>query len=498
MCNRIASRSSLLACCLIAGVVSADPDHTYLEEGGIVVFEVEDAEPADGWTLKTDLEDFSGTGYFEWTGPASFSTSVAGRGAMTYHFRIQTAGNYQIRWRSHIAIGDDNKEHNDSWIRLATGVNVPEEYPLNGWTKNFMNALGSWSWVSQTVDHVGEPLRQYFAEGDHTLEISGRSTGHAIDRIVLYRYDDVNFSHSKADDWDLSSVVTGDGTLVDPNNVNPVEPEPEPEPEPEVTFTKDNLTIAETTWQDHPAGQCIDNTLALAATEIAAFNPSDSASDYVADEYLPVSFEESVVLLKFDMSLLPPATSAILEYSTGDEPVNGRVVYSLGSHSNWQLTGNTDIQHPDSMLELARAEGGWDEDARHQSILPALLLGSDVSTLKISNDAESEPLQLYAQVGSELSPRLMMSGDENFCSTWQANVDAFNTPIEEVVDPVEPEPAVEPPIPPTEKETDSGEKSDASATIGSLSWWLLSVMLLSLGGSIIRQTHGTKVPARQS
>ena len=188
--------STMLVCLCVAEGAIADADRMYLEEDGIVLFEVEDIVPAEGWQLRTDIEEYDGNGYFEWTGPNAFPVSSAGLGTTTYHFRIETAGNYQFRWRSYIAIGESNTEHNDSWVRLTTGEDIPEQHPLDGWTKVYMNNSNSWSWSSNTVDHVGEPIRQYFIQGDHTVEISGRSNGHGIDRIALYRYEDVPYNTS--------------------------------------------------------------------------------------------------------------------------------------------------------------------------------------------------------------------------------------------------------------------------------------------------------------
>jgi len=169
--------------------VLAESPVYYLESDGVVVFEVESTALQGDWVLETTLSDYTGSGYIRWDGDNFYRKADAGQGALTYHVTIENAGNYQIFWRSRISIGEDPKEHNDSWVRMASGVDIEDEEPLNGWTKAYMNDVNAWSWRTKTTDSVGNPLRQYFSAGDHVIEISGRSFGHAIDRVVLIQYE---------------------------------------------------------------------------------------------------------------------------------------------------------------------------------------------------------------------------------------------------------------------------------------------------------------------
>lgn len=484
-----ANLTILLSCTVFTGITSAAEDRIYHEEDGIVLFEVEDAEPFEGWQLKTDLADFEGDGYFEWTGPNSLPKNTAGKGTIKYHFRIETAGNYQLRWRSHIALGNENTEHNDSWARLATGQDIVGQHPLDGWTKIYMSTQNEWSWTSKTVDNVGEHIRQYFSEGDHTVEISGRSTGHAIDRIALYRYEDVNYNPELADNWELSRMTMEDGSTVDPEDSEP------PVTEPPVEISLDNLIIADDSWQEQLSNQCIGNTLALPATGAATFVPNDASSNFTSAEYLTVEHGESKALLKFDMSLVPPAALAILEYTTNDEASNGTIIHSLGSHSDWQSESDDNVEHPDSMLELSQASGGWEAMERHQSSIPAESLSQDINTIVISSEVESDPITFYAQLTSELTPRLLLTGDDTFCETWQSNIDAANAPEElpeETEEPEESEEAEEtPPTDGPEKETDTPkvEETDNGISTGALSWLLMLALACSFNGRrIFRRT----------
>ena len=171
-------------------------DYVFTESEGIVVMEVETVAPEGDWSLETSIDGYTGSGYYVWRGANNFPVSAAGEGVITYSFYVNNPGNYELRWRSRITIGNDSTEHNDNWVRFATGTNVPGEEPLAGWTKVFQNQLNTWSWLARTVDHVAKPIRQFFDAGLHTLEISGRSNGHGIDRVVLFNYPAVSFSES--------------------------------------------------------------------------------------------------------------------------------------------------------------------------------------------------------------------------------------------------------------------------------------------------------------
>jgi len=60
-----------------------------------------------------------------------------------------------------------------------------------------MNVIGEWSWNARTVDNAGRKIRQFFNAGEHVLEVSGRSRGHAIDRIALFHYNTNSFSRDR-------------------------------------------------------------------------------------------------------------------------------------------------------------------------------------------------------------------------------------------------------------------------------------------------------------
>lgn len=197
-------------------------DALYEEINGIVVMEVESVDPQGEWEWQEDIENYTGLGYFVWTGGNQFNNP--GEGLLEYTIKVNTPGVYRFQWRSRIAQGDDHTEHNDSWLRFPDASDFYAEkngsivyphgspqgpYPngsgSDGWFKVYMNQLNQWSWRAFTNDHDGHKIYVEFDEpGVYTMEIAGRSNGHAIDRMVLYNE---SVSENSATDPDLMETL---------------------------------------------------------------------------------------------------------------------------------------------------------------------------------------------------------------------------------------------------------------------------------------------------
>jgi len=259
---------------------------TFLESGGKVVIEAESSGATGQWSRESRIGGAKGGAYLIWKGPDLFSGRAAGRDTLRYTFRVQQAGNYEMRWRSYIGEANTSTEANDSWVRFPTGRNIGGQHALSGWTKAFQNQPGQWSWSTKTVDNVGKPIRQYFSAGDHTIEISGRSHGHAIDRIVMFRYAEISYSQNKFDGYGVSSTVGGTQS---PAPAPTPEPTPEPEPEPTPVVEPEPTPAVETTavppvladadednqqnnTVESPVVSVVDNTLSWNAVEAVAIN----------------------------------------------------------------------------------------------------------------------------------------------------------------------------------------------------------------------------------
>lgn len=190
--------------------VGTDPGTGPIGENnnGVIIIEAEDTNQTEGWDVRTAVAGFTGSSYIQWTGANRFFEREARPGNI-YTFTLERGGNYQFRFRSRIMQGNNATEHNDTWVSFPSGRNIPGEEPLDGYTKAYMGPLNQWSWVTATVDGQGKPIRQFFSAGTHTVQLSGRSTGHAVDRIALYEYERVNFNAGAFDAMSPASRDTG-------------------------------------------------------------------------------------------------------------------------------------------------------------------------------------------------------------------------------------------------------------------------------------------------
>ncbi len=206
---------------------------SFVEEGGILTVEVENSDFENTeWSLEQTIANSSGEGYLIWGGSNSIDTGI-----LTYNIRISTPGTYRFIWRSYITIGDDGTEHNDSWLRIPDADHFygmrndghivypigttqdpipesegqastdPEGSSSDGWFKIYMNTLNSWAWVSRTSDSDAHNIYVVFDNpGEYTIEISGRSMGHAIDKFVLFT-EDTSVSNATDDAMMASNIL---------------------------------------------------------------------------------------------------------------------------------------------------------------------------------------------------------------------------------------------------------------------------------------------------
>ena len=197
--------AALMVGMLAAGTPAVAQIDTFFEADGLIVIEAEATQSVTSWQLLQSLGDYTGTGYLSYTGANRFNQP--GTSVLNYRLAISTPGVYRIQWRSRIAQGNDNTEHNDSWLRLPdandfyatrTGSIVypkgsgkmpnPDGGGKDGWFKVYQNTLGRWAWRTATSDNDPHNIFVRFDTAKvYLMQVSGRSEGHAIDRIVLHR-----------------------------------------------------------------------------------------------------------------------------------------------------------------------------------------------------------------------------------------------------------------------------------------------------------------------
>lgn len=176
------------------------------EKDGLVNVEFENAEFSGDWELKSSDIDHTGEGYMVWTGSQSLGNP--GNGLTTFKVNITNTGTYQFIWKSSVKTGNNGTEHNDTWLRFDDADDffgekgngsivypagrdkspTPEGSSKDGWFKIFRSGGDlNFKWQSSTSDNDAHDIFVKFdTPGTYTMEISARSSGHAIDKFVLF------------------------------------------------------------------------------------------------------------------------------------------------------------------------------------------------------------------------------------------------------------------------------------------------------------------------
>ena len=202
---------------------------TFEEENGLVVIEAESPTPTAQWTERSDIAGYTGASFLEWTGPNYFGSP--GNGLRQYTVNIVTPGTFRFQWRSRILDGNSSTEHNDAWLRMPDATSffakkgssilypkgiglspTPNGSGADGWFKIYMNQV-NWSWHTSTSDNDPHNIYATFASpGIYTIEVSGRSAGYAIDRMVL--------SHSSVSPFSAQDTNLVETLCIDDDNTS--------------------------------------------------------------------------------------------------------------------------------------------------------------------------------------------------------------------------------------------------------------------------------------
>jgi hypothetical protein len=193
--------------------------YVFNEVNGIIKAEFEENQFADPWNVSTEQAGYSGTGYAYWAGSQYLSSP--GNGLISFKLNITTPGTYQFVWHSAVVIGSSGTDHNDSWLRFpdaddffaVKGTSIvypkgsgktpnPAGAGADGWFKVYKSGtVSSFKWQSSTYDNNAHNIFVTFnSPGEYIMEVSARSSGHAIDKFVLF-----------TEDYSLSEI-TGDST----------------------------------------------------------------------------------------------------------------------------------------------------------------------------------------------------------------------------------------------------------------------------------------------
>ncbi len=196
------------------------------EQNGIAIFEMESGSSPGNWNKESNVSGFTGNGYLVWRG-GSFFTSP-GNGTISYKVKINSPGTYRFVWRNRVGKGNLSTEHNDTWLKfpdandffaVRNGKTIypkgsgkspnPEGASSNGWFKVYVNSL-NWSWRTVTSDFDAHDIYAKFnSAGVYTIQISARSDGHFIDRMVLYK--ESQYTENQATSLSRSQTNCGSG-----------------------------------------------------------------------------------------------------------------------------------------------------------------------------------------------------------------------------------------------------------------------------------------------
>ncbi len=194
------------------------------EQNGIVVMEAETITTS-GWSVRSD-GSASGGSHLTYTGSDAFTTP--GISTLTYKVKINSPGTYRFIWRNKISILANtapNTEHNDSWLKIIASDFYAQNgssriYPYGsgrtpnpngagsgGWFKVYTNTI-DWSWATRTSDNDPHVIYATFNNaGVYDILVSGRSNGHSIDRLVLYK--ESSYTASQAENLSLAETRCG-------------------------------------------------------------------------------------------------------------------------------------------------------------------------------------------------------------------------------------------------------------------------------------------------
>ncbi|MEL7340471.1 MAG: Ig-like domain-containing protein, partial [Bacteroidota bacterium] len=227
------------------------------EVNGMVVVEAESVPAVGDWNLETSIPGYTGSGYYVWDGSDYFNNP--GNGLLEYKINITTTGTYRFQWRNRITQGTSTSDFNDNWLRFPDASDFWAEkggnkvYPKgtgktpnpagsssDGWFKVYVSELNKWSWQTRTSD--GNPHEIYVkfdTPGVYTMQVSARSKGHGIDRMVLF-HSSVN-STTALDPNQAETKCAGGGPTTVPPSVALASPQPN------ASFTAgDDITLTAT------------------------------------------------------------------------------------------------------------------------------------------------------------------------------------------------------------------------------------------------------------
>ena len=149
------------------------------EQNGMLLIDIDSAPAVGGWVFENSATGFFGNGYYTYRGEESLGQP--NNSLLSYPIYINDPGVYEVHlWNYHD--NPDSTQSNDAWLQISGGV--------RSWVKTFSSPRDQWNWDNLFEPSAGNqtgPIVSFPAAGPYTLEITGRSNGFSIDRIIVVK-----------------------------------------------------------------------------------------------------------------------------------------------------------------------------------------------------------------------------------------------------------------------------------------------------------------------
>ncbi|MEM9131771.1 MAG: hypothetical protein AAF962_09670 [Actinomycetota bacterium] len=168
----------------------APPTPVEQADCAVIAFEAEAFDPIGAWSVQT-APDASGGAYLIWEGLNPGGNTRTPTDVMRLRFTVTTPGTYRFSWSmQQLPASVPGDRANDSWVNFPDADRFG---PIGGGTYpglikvygNSKNAFRYGATAESNHKHSRIGVR-FDRAGTYTMELGGRSHGHALDRIVLY------------------------------------------------------------------------------------------------------------------------------------------------------------------------------------------------------------------------------------------------------------------------------------------------------------------------
>lgn len=159
----------------------------------VVIIEAEDIPVVGDWKIVQDPRA-SGGSYIVWEGLSEGRNNGNPDDIISTTFQVSTPGWYTFKWLMRQPSGVARDKGNDTWLYFPDASHFGPNRSENSYgtfVKVFGNADGEdflYSGTAEEANHAKSAVGIKFElPGQYTVEIAGRSHGHEIDQLILYR-----------------------------------------------------------------------------------------------------------------------------------------------------------------------------------------------------------------------------------------------------------------------------------------------------------------------